>query len=88
MKKLLPEILIVLILFSGSISAQEQIPLTLEDAVMATLANNKEITLAKLEEEGALAKFKQTNAVFLPQIKLSYTGLSSNNPLPSSAVFN
>jgi outer membrane protein TolC len=56
-------------------------PLTLQDALDAALLNNKEIVLAKLEEEGATARFKQTNAVFLPQIRVSYTAMSSNNPL-------
>jgi outer membrane protein TolC len=81
MKKVLPVILIFYFSFSVSLWAQEVMPLSLQEALDATLINNKEIVLAKLEEEGATARFRQTNAVFLPQIKVSYTAMSSNNPL-------
>lgn len=81
MKKVLPGILIFYFSFSVSLWAQEVMPLTLQDALDAALINNKEIVLAKLEEEGATARFRQTNAVFLPHIKVSYTAMSSNNPL-------
>lgn len=80
MKKVLAAILIFY--FSiVSLWAQEVMPLSLQDALDATLINNKEIVLAKLEEEGATARFRQTNAVFLPQIRVSYTAMGSNNPL-------
>lgn len=81
MKKVLPGILIFYFSLSVSLWAQEVMPLTLQDALDAALINNKEIVLAKLEEEGATARFRQTNAVFLPQIRVSYTAMSSNNPL-------
>jgi len=81
MKKVLPGILIFYFSFSVSLWAQEVMPLTLQEALDAALINNKEIVLAKLEEEGASARFRQTNAVFLPQIRVSYTAMSSNNPL-------
>lgn len=68
------------ILCARSVRGQD-VPLSLDQALEATLKNNKEIRLATFDEAGAEAKYKQTNAVFLPQIKLSYTGMSSNNPL-------
>ena len=37
--------------------------------------------MAELDEESAAARFKQTNVVFLPQINLSYSAMSTNNPL-------
>jgi outer membrane protein TolC len=67
--------------FSVSLFAQESVPLTLQEALDAASANNKEIVIARLDEESAIARFRQTNAVFLPQIRLSYTALSTNNPL-------
>ena len=81
MKNVLPGMLIFYFSFSVSLWAQEVMPLSLQEALEATLVNNKEIVLAKLEEEGATARFRQTNAVFLPQIRVSYTAMSSNNPL-------
>ncbi len=56
-------------------------PLTIEEAVDSALANNREISLAQLDEKIAAAKLKETKAIFLPQVDLSYTALSTNNPL-------
>jgi outer membrane protein TolC len=81
MKKILPGLLISMLLFSASVSAQESVPLSLQEALDAALKNNKEIIVAGLDEERAHARFKQTDAVFLPQINLSYSAMSSNNPL-------
>lgn len=81
MKKVLLGLLISTFSFSASLFAQEAVPLTLQEALDATLSNNKEITMATLDEESAAARFKQTNAVFLPQINLSYAAMSTNNPL-------
>jgi outer membrane protein TolC len=78
MKKVL---LGILIAFSLSAQAQETVPLSLQDAVEAALRSNKEIIMAGLDEESARARFKQTDAVFLPQISLSYSAMSTNNPL-------
>lgn len=81
MKKVLLGLLISTFSFSASLLAQETVPLTLQDALDATLKNNKEIVMATLDEESAAARYKQTNAVFLPQINLSYSAMSTNNPL-------
>ncbi|WP_276372647.1 TolC family protein [Chryseolinea sp. H1M3-3] len=81
MKKVFPLLLIFTITFSASLLAQDTVLLSLQEALDASLNNNKEIVIARLEEEGASARFNQTNAVFLPQVKLSYTALSTNNPL-------
>ena len=61
--------------------AQDTLTLKLQDAVEATVKNNAEILLATLDQENAVAKFNQTNAVFLPQVTLSYTAVATNNPL-------
>ena len=67
-------------LYTMSVKGQD-VPLAIDQAMEAAQKNNKEILLAGLDEESATAKYKQTNAVFMPQIKLSYTGMSTNNPL-------
>jgi outer membrane protein TolC len=68
--------------FLCAVSARgQEVPLSLEQALETSLKNNREIHLAMLDEASAEARYKQTNAVFLPQIKLSYTGMSTNNPL-------
>jgi outer membrane protein TolC len=55
--------------------------LSLSNAISAVLANNKNIQLAKLDGNIAAANYKQTDAIFLPQADLSYTAMSTNNPL-------
>lgn len=72
---------LLLVTWGLSVSAQETTPLKLQDALDVALKSNRELVIAKLEEEGSAAKFNQTNAVFLPQINVSYTAFTSNNPL-------
>jgi outer membrane protein TolC len=78
-KELLWLLVFSIIIKTGS--AQDTLAVKLQDAVDAAQKNNREILLASLDEEKALAKFSQTNAVFLPQINLSYTAMVTNNPL-------
>jgi outer membrane protein TolC len=76
--------LIVLVLTSAIASqllAQESLPLSLDEALSTALKNNNDVIMASLDEQRADATFKQTNAVFLPQIRVSYTAMGSNNPL-------
>ena len=75
----------LVIIFNGvvlKVSAQDSIrELSLSDAISATLNNNKSIQLARLDENIAASNYKQTDAVFLPQVGFSYTAMSTNNPL-------
>ncbi len=64
-----------------SARAQDTLKLSLQDALGSVMRNNKELALAKLDQESAAARFGQTNAVFLPHINLSYTAMTTNNPL-------
>lgn len=66
---------------SGYMVAQDTLRISLDEALETTLTNNKEVTLAKIDEEIAQAKYRQTNAIFLPQVHASYTGMVTNNPL-------
>lgn len=64
------------------VSAQDSTKeLSLPDAISATLNNNKAIQLAMLDENIAASNYKQTDAIFLPQVGFSYTAMSTNNPL-------
>jgi len=73
--------LLSLFVFAESVCAQDTLKLTLQEAMSSVMRNNKEIALAKLDQESASARFGQTNAVFLPQVNLSYTAMTTNNPL-------
>jgi outer membrane protein TolC len=64
-----------------AVSAQQGTTLTLEDAIMHALENNREVQMSKLDEQISLAKYRQSQAVFLPQVEVSYTALVTDNPL-------
>jgi outer membrane protein TolC len=65
-----------------SISAQTNTKkLSLNEAITTALNNNKSIQIAKLDENIAASNYKQTEAIHLPQIGVSYTAMSTNNPL-------
>lgn len=55
--------------------------LSLDEAISATLHNSKAIQLAKLDEKIAASEYKQTEAIYLPQVVLSYSAMNTNNPL-------
>ncbi len=55
--------------------------LSLDEAISATLNNSKAIQLAKLDERIAASEYKQTEAIYLPQVVLSYSAMNTNNPL-------
>jgi outer membrane protein TolC len=78
--------LIALIVLSNAfvlkITAQETTKkLSLTEAITASITNNKSVLLAKQDESIASANYKQTEAIYLPQVGFSYTAMSSNNPL-------
>ena len=66
-------------------SAMAQTPspryLRLDEAISAALQNNPSIKIARLDQEISVSNYRQTNAVFLPQLGVSYTALTTNNPL-------
>jgi len=64
------------------VSAQDSTKyISLSDAIAATLHNNKAIKLASLDESIAASNYKQTDAIYLPQVGFSYTAMSTDNPL-------
>ena len=71
-----------MILFvSAAVAQQPVVYLTLKEATDSTLANNRDLSLSKLDEKIAKAKTKEMDAIYLPQADFSFTALSSNNPL-------
>lgn len=55
--------------------------ISLTEAISTALLNNKDIHLALLDERIAASDYRQTQAIFLPQVDVSYTAMSTNNPL-------
>jgi outer membrane protein TolC len=79
MKKIL--VVLLSIVSTGLLFAQEQKPLSKEQAVNSVLENNRHIKITEQEFLQARADFRQTNAVFLPNISASHTGFTTTNPL-------
>jgi outer membrane protein TolC len=74
-------LLLLLLVFSRASSQGPTVSLTIDQAIAAALANNRELKLATLDEKIAGARYHETEAVFLPQAGVSYTAMTTNNPL-------
>lgn len=71
-------------LLSGTaqgLPAGAQIYLSMDEVVAATQERNAQIDVARIEERIAQADYRQTDAVFLPQVSASYSALVTTNPL-------
>lgn len=74
-------LILFFILFTLLAKAQEIIVITKEDVISKVKENNEAIKMSQQDFLGAKADFNQTNAVFLPNITASHTGISTTNPL-------
>ncbi|SHI54411.1 TolC family protein [Algibacter luteus] len=80
MKKLFYIPLLILGLHS-SVRAQELIPISKTEVRTKVLENNISIKISNEEFKQARADYRQTNAVFLPNITASHTAIATTNPL-------
>ena len=64
-----------------SIQAQNSPYITVDKAVEIAVKNNSHVKMSDLDGKVANANYHQTDAVFLPQVTVGYTALSTNNPL-------
>lgn len=75
-------ILFTFFLFSLTIiSAQQEIAISLDEALLKAEENNYTIKISEEELNAAKAEFNQTKSVFLPNINVSYSGIATTNPL-------
>lgn len=74
-------LILFFILFTLFAKAQEVIIITKEDVISKVKENNDAIKISQQDFLAAKADFNQTNAVFLPNITASHTGISTTNPL-------
>jgi len=84
MKNKLKRIIMLFLLAAGFVSASAQTGsrfLSLNEAVSAALAGNKQAKISKLEQQIAASDYKKSDAFFLPRLSASYTAMSTNNPL-------
>lgn len=79
MKKV--SLIISFILLAVSMQGQVTKYISVDEVIDIARINNSHVKLTTLDEKVASANYQQTDAVFLPQISLGYTALSTNNPL-------
>ncbi len=76
-------ILIILLLGFSLLKAQETTPISKGEVLEKLSENNQSIKISEQEFLGARADYRQTNAVLLPNISVSHTGTTTNNPVYS-----
>lgn len=72
---------LLLSVVSGVSGQDLPMKLTAGQAITATLAGNQSLKIASWDEKIADARYKETEAVFLPQAGVAYTAMTTNNPL-------
>ncbi len=89
LKYLLTSLLTIagLLYFSNVALSQTAIKsIGLDEAIQVATTNNKNVTIAQMDEKIAFSNYKQTEAIYLPQVSLSYTALVTNNPLNAFGI--
>lgn len=75
-------LVLLLVLVIGRARAQDSTAaLSLPEAIEAAIRENRQVGIAKTDERIAGAQLKQTDAIWLPQLNLSYAGMITNQPL-------
>ncbi|WP_456439853.1 TolC family protein [Psychroserpens sp.] len=70
-----------LLVFTLAVQAQEVLPITKTEVLSKVAENNTSIKISVEEFNQAKADYRQTNAVFLPNITASHTAIATTNPL-------
>ncbi len=81
MKKIKISAILFLFLAGLQMKAQEVQPVSKETVLNRVMENNRKLKISEQEFLQARADYRQTNAVFLPNISVSHTGMTTNNPL-------
>ena len=79
MKKV--NLLIVLGMVTGVTYAQDTLTISKNDLLQKVTENNLQIKAAEKSFQSARADYRQSNALFLPNVNVSHTGILTTNPL-------
>ena len=79
MKKV--NLLIVLGMVTSATFAQDTLTISKNDLLQKVTENNLQIKVAEKSFQSAKADYRQSNALFLPNINVSHTGIATTNPL-------
>jgi len=71
----------VFLFWGFSVEAQNLVSITKAEVLSKVSDNNTSIKISEQEFKQARADYRQTNAVFLPNITASHTGIATTNPL-------
>lgn len=75
-------ITIIGVLFPGLwLQAQEIKPISRQEAIEMVKENNRDIKISQQEFLESRGDFRQTNAIFLPNLTVSHSGITTTNPL-------
>ncbi|GGW61785.1 outer membrane protein TolC [Winogradskyella epiphytica] len=74
-------LLIIFLTLGFSLQAQDLVPITKEEVLAKVSEKNTSIKISQEEFKQAKADYSQTNAIFLPNISASHTGIATTNPL-------
>lgn len=67
--------------FYSTLSAQDTVKIDEQELLERLAKSNWEVKIAQSDYLGARADYRQSNGIFLPQVELSYTAMTTNNPL-------
>ena len=81
MKYRIQIIAFVFLMFSGVLKAQQIVPINKAKALSLISENNLALKISEEELNKAKADYRQTQAIYFPNITASYTGISTTNPL-------
>lgn len=81
MKRTRTLFLFPLLFFGFLLQAQETVSIGKEEVLQRVQENNSQLRISQQEFLAARAQYRQTNSVFLPNISVSHTGMTTNNPL-------
>ncbi|AVR46006.1 transporter [Christiangramia fulva] len=81
MRHINPFLVIPALLFTWFFQAQQVLPVKKEQVLEQVMEKNRKLNITKQEFLAAKADYHQTNAVFLPNISVSHTAMTTTNPL-------
>lgn len=81
MRKRVFILLIIFVSVQFHINGQETVAITKEEVLNSISNKNLTLKISEQEFHKSKADYLQTNAIFLPTITASYTGISTTNPL-------
>ena len=81
MKKIKAIHLLTLLLLATVVHSQETLPISKAEVLQKATEKNLQIQVAAASYQAAKADYRQSNAIFMPNVNVSYTGIVTTNPL-------